>query len=234
MKQRSTRARADDVRQRLRAALLQGRYAPRQRLIEAELAEEYAVSRFVIRNVLHQLEAESLVEVQPHRGARVRELSLAEALEITELRQSVEGLIAARAAERISPAQIDGLQRLGRAMADAVEGGELVRYSESNAALHASLREIAANATATALLERLNAQMVRHQFMLSLIPGRPRVSLPEHLDIIVAVCAHEPAAAESAMRRHIGSVLRAIAESDAAGSRAPGMPGPAKGMAAAP
>jgi DNA-binding FadR family transcriptional regulator len=49
--------------------------------------------------------------------------------------------------------------------------------------------------------------MVRHQFRLSLVPGRPSVSLPEHLAIIDAVCARDSEAAERAMRAHLTSVL---------------------------
>jgi DNA-binding GntR family transcriptional regulator len=79
----------------LRAAILRGEYSPRQRLIETELAEQYGTSRFVIRNALAQLANEGLVEIQPNRGARVREVSVQEALEITEIRRAVEGLIAA-------------------------------------------------------------------------------------------------------------------------------------------
>ena len=45
------------------------------------------------------------------------------------------------------------------------------------------MREISGQAVATSLLERLNGQLVRHQFQLSLRPGRPQASLPEHLAI---------------------------------------------------
>ena len=75
-----------DLRTQLRDAILRGTYAPRQRLIEAELAEEYDASRFVVRNALIQLAADGLVELQPNRGARVREISVEEAVEITEIR----------------------------------------------------------------------------------------------------------------------------------------------------
>jgi len=48
---------------------------------------------------------------------------------------------------------------------------------------------------------------VRHQFRLSLVPGRPSVSLPEHLAIVDAVCARDPERAERAMRAHLTSVI---------------------------
>ncbi|MGK5683679.1 GntR family transcriptional regulator [Actinoplanes sp. URMC 104] len=200
-----------DVFDELRAAILRGEYAPRQRLIENELTERYATSRFLLRNALTRLANEGLVELQPNRGARVREISVGEAIEITEIRRSVEGLVAARAAERITDAEIAELRALGDRMTTAVESRDMLRYSELNAQLHGRVRAIAQHATAIRIIEQLNGQMVRHQFRLSLVPGRPSVSLPEHLAIIDAVCARDPERAEQAMRAHLSSVLEALA-----------------------
>jgi DNA-binding GntR family transcriptional regulator len=199
-----------DVYAELRAAILRGEYAPRQRLIEAELTEQYATSRFVLRNALTRLANEGLVELQPNRGARVREISIEEAIEITEIRRAVEGLAAARAAERITDAEIAELRDLGESMNAAVAAADMLRYSELNAQLHGRVRAIARHASAIRIIEQLNGQMVRHQFRLSLLPGRPSVSLPEHRAIIEAICARDPDGAERAMRAHLTSVLDAL------------------------
>jgi DNA-binding GntR family transcriptional regulator len=210
-----------DVLTELRAAILRGEYAPRQRLIETELTERYATSRFLLRNALTRLANEGLVELQPNRGARVREISVEEAIEITEIRRAVEALVAARAAERITDDEIEGLRALGEEMAAAVQSADMLRYSELNAQLHGTVRAIAQHSSAIRIIEQLNAQMVRHQFRLSLVPGRPSVSLPEHLAIIEAVCARDPERAEHAMWVHLTSVLDALgafAEPVAAGT----------------
>jgi DNA-binding FadR family transcriptional regulator len=70
--------------------------------------------------------------------------------------------------------------------------------------------------TATNVLERLRGQSVRHQFKLAMHPGRPTVSLPEHLAIIDAICAHDAGAAEKAARAHLRSVIEALREVDQA------------------
>jgi DNA-binding GntR family transcriptional regulator len=70
----------------VRTAILQGDYAPRQRLIEADLCERYGTSRFIVRSALQELSAQGLVEFQRNRGARVREISLGEAIVIDALR----------------------------------------------------------------------------------------------------------------------------------------------------
>jgi DNA-binding GntR family transcriptional regulator len=198
----------------LRAAILGGDMAPGQRLVEAELADGYGVSRASVRAALIDLTAEGLVERIPHRGARVRIVSRDEAVAITECRMVLEGLCAAKAAERVTGAQREALAELGEGMRRAVEDADPMKYSALNREMHRLVREIAAQPVADGLLRRLNAQLVRHQFRLALRPGRPQVSLPEHLAIIDAIRRRDPDAAELAARRHLHSVIRALRDTD--------------------
>jgi DNA-binding GntR family transcriptional regulator len=198
------------VTEALRAAILAGEYAPRQRLVEIDLCERFGTSRFIVRSALQQVAAQGLVEFQRNRGARVREVSFAEAIEITEVRILLEGLLAARAAERVTKPDITILRKLVRDMRSAVEKSELVAYSELNARLHAAVRDIAAHETASRVLRQLRDQTVRHQFSLSLVPGRSTVSLPQHEAIVAAISAREPEQAERAMRTHLHSVIEAF------------------------
>jgi DNA-binding GntR family transcriptional regulator len=194
----------------LRAAILDGEFAAGQRLVEVDLCERFGCSRFAVRAAIPVLASEGLVELQRHRGARVRVIPLAEAIEITEVRRLLEGLTAARAAERVTPAQAAELEQVIEEMRGAVSSAELLRYSDANAALHRLIRVIAAHRTATGILERLRAQMVRHQFALSLTPGRPAVSLAQHERIAAAIIARDPERAEAAMQDHIASVIDAL------------------------
>jgi DNA-binding GntR family transcriptional regulator len=95
-------------------------------------------------------------------------------------------------------------------MRAAVAQAELLTYSGLNARLHAAIRDISAHQTSARLLRQLRDQTVRHQFTLSLMPGRPAVSLPQHEAIVAAVTARDPAAAEQAMHDHLQSVIDAL------------------------
>ncbi|HEY6277384.1 MAG TPA: GntR family transcriptional regulator [Streptosporangiaceae bacterium] len=194
----------------VRAAILRGEYAPGQRLAETEIGERFGTSRFIARAALQELSARGLVEFQRNRGARVRDISLAEAIEITEIRRLLEGHQAARAAERVTRAEAAALRGIVRAMRAAVARAEFLRYSDLNADLHAAIRDISAHQTSARLLAQLRDQTVRHRFSLSLVPGRPAVSLPQHEAIVAAVTARDPAAAERAMRDHLQSVIEAF------------------------
>ena len=198
------------VAEAVRTAILQGQYAPGQRLVETDLCDRFGTSRFIARAALQDLSAQGLVEFQRNRGARVREISVAEAIEITEVRKLLEGLDAARAAERVSAGEAALLRVIVQDMRAAVAGAELLRYSELNASLHGAIRDIAAHETSARLLRQLRDQTVRHRFSLSLVPGRPAVSLPQHEAIVTAVIARDPAAAERAMHNHLQSVIEAL------------------------
>jgi DNA-binding GntR family transcriptional regulator len=207
------------VAEAVRAAILRGEFAPRQRLIEAELCERFGTTRFAVRAALHELSAQGLVEVQRNRGARVREISLGEAIEITEVRKLLEGLEAARAATRITTAEAAMLRGIVTEMRAAVARAELLSYSQLNASLHAAIRDISAHETSARLLRQLRDQTAAHQFSLSLMPGRPAVSLPQHEAIVAAVTARDPDAAERAMHEHLQSVIEALQALAAAGVR---------------
>jgi DNA-binding GntR family transcriptional regulator len=194
----------------LRAAILRGDYAPLQRLIEGDLCEQYNASRFTVRAALQALAAEGLVEMQRNRGARVRQVSIDEAIEISEVRRAVEGLIAGRAAERASAEDGAELREIVAEMRVAAESGWMLQYSDLNARLHQTVRRIAQHETASQIIEQLHGQLVRHQFQLSLVPGRPAVSLGQHEAIAFAIAANDGPAAERAMREHISSVIEAL------------------------
>lgn len=194
----------------IRSAIVRGEFVPNQRLIEADLSEQFSASRSSVRAALLELANEGLVERAQHRGARVRAVSLGEAIEITEVRVVVEGLCAAKAAEQVTDEEIAELRQLGEAMRSAVADGDMLGYSDLNQQLHRRIREISAHAVAANVLERLRAQSVRHQFRLAMQPGRPKVSIGEHLDIIEAICARDARGAEEAARRHLRSVIEAL------------------------
>ncbi|MFB4311596.1 GntR family transcriptional regulator [Actinomadura sp. GTD37] len=203
-----------DVVDGIREAILSGEFVPNQRLIEADLSEQFAASRAGVRAALAELANEGLIERVQNRGARVRAVSLTEAVEISEVRMVIEGLCAAKAAARATESDAAELREIGAQMRAAVASGDVLGYSRLNERLHRRVREISGQRTASDVLERLRAQNVRHQFRLAMHPGRPQASLPQHLAIIDAIAAGDPDAAERAARAHLRSVIETLPEID--------------------
>ncbi|UOQ57403.1 GntR family transcriptional regulator [Leucobacter allii] len=201
---------ADDLTLAIRREILEGGFAPHQRLIEADLSGQFAASRTAIRAALMTLENEGLVERMPNRGARVRAITVEEAVEIVEVRVGLESLVARLAAERLSDEDAAELGELRAGMREAVPAGDLMRYAAMNQELDQRLRDIAGHALAAQLLERLRAQAARHQFRLAFDPARAQRSLGEHTAIIDAVIARDPDAAEAATRAHLTAIIETL------------------------
>jgi DNA-binding GntR family transcriptional regulator len=199
-------AATDQAYDRLREQLTQGQLLPGQRLVEADLVDELGVSRAVVRSVLSRLAHEGLLEKEPNRGARVRRVSEAEAGEITEARSVLEALAARYAAERATAEDVDAMCMLLAAMRDLLAAGSLLAYADCSSRLRVLVVAASRHGTAQQLIANLRAQMVRFQYRTILVPGRAAQSLSEHTALVDAVSAHDPEAAEAAMRAHLAHV----------------------------
>src|SRR5262245_4734845 len=132
----------------LREAIVRGDIAPDARLVESEVSENFEMSRGAVRTALIRLEQEGLVVREPHRGARVRKVSDAEAVEILQARAVLEGLAVRLTAERIDEAGIARLEALLARHRELLALGDLLGASDANADLHAALLELSGHGTA--------------------------------------------------------------------------------------
>jgi len=206
-----------DLVDRVRLAIAHSELLPGQHLVETDLAAMFGASRGAVRSALTVLDADGLITRTPNRGARVRPISLAEAVEITELRAVIEGLCAAKAAQRATAQERADLRRVDDQMRAAVEAGDSAAYSRLSENVHDNIRQIAAQASAIDVLDRLRYRSVRYQFSVARLPGRPRQGAEEHSAIVRAVVAGKPDDAEREMRSHLQSVIGALYDLQAQG-----------------
>jgi len=197
----------DDVYRRLREGITSGDFQPNERLVEANMTRLLAAGRTAVRAALVRLDQEGLVTRELNRGARVRLVSDREALEIEEARSALERLLARQAAVKASAAQVRQLKQILAEMRRRLAAGDSVGYSELNPGFHQLIWASAQNATASRLVLNLKSQSLRFQYHTMLRPGRPQRSLHEHETIFNAIAAHDPEAAEAAMREHLEEVV---------------------------
>ncbi|GAA2529218.1 GntR family transcriptional regulator [Winogradskya humida] len=212
-------AAADVVYERIRTLIQRGELQPNERLIEVDLAQRLQATRARIRTALVRLGQDGMVVLTPNRGARVKLVSEAEAVEILQARRVLEGLAARQAAVQATAREIAELRRILTRMGQKLEQGDLLGYSEGNAALHAGIIAASRHETAARLVIGLRAPMVRFQFRTILVPGRPTQSYAEHITIVQAIADHDPDAAETAMRAHLSGVERTLSRTAGAAAR---------------
>jgi DNA-binding GntR family transcriptional regulator len=199
-----------DAYHALREAIVSGQFHPNERLVEASVATRLGVGRTAVRAALVRLDQEGLVTLEVNRGARVRLISDREALEIEEVRATLEAMLARRAATRATPAMLRELRQVAVEMRERVAKKDAIGYSELNAHFHQLIWTAADHPTTSRLVAGLKSQSIRFQYQTMMRPGRTERSLREHDAIFNALKAHDADAAEAAMREHLAEVLQTL------------------------
>lgn len=193
----------DVVAQGLRAGVFEGRYAPGQRLIEAEITAEYGVSRGTVRAALAQLEAEGVVESVNGRGSSVARLSRKAVEDLFAVRAWLDGLAARLASERIE--EPGHRARLAEAL-QVWDGAEVLAdtdfHMRENAHFHAMIRDLSGNGRLGKVVSQLQLPGYRIRFRLLLNAQNLARSADDHKAIGRAILAGDAKSAEALARAH--------------------------------
>lgn len=182
--------------------ILGGALRPGQRINEAALAERFGTSRGPVREALRALEECGLVRAERNRGVFVREVSLAEADEVYDLREALDELIGRRLAERITAEQLATLKALLADMDAATAAKDVDRYYQLNLEFHDRLVEFAGNRHLQATYRRLTKELLLFRLHGLLEGGGFAVSNSEHKSIVRAIASKDPERAGRVLREH--------------------------------
>jgi GntR family transcriptional regulator of vanillate catabolism len=234
--------RADGESQTLRALaemremLVRGEFKPGERIREIPLAARLRVSRTPLRLVLDRLEHEGLLKARPKGGFVARQFSLAEILDVIELRGVLEGMAARLAAERLeSKSEIAGMmaciEEIDRVLIKQPPDVEtVVAYIPWNERFHGHMLDLAKSS----MLRRSMEQVLMlpfaspNAFAASELEsdewsGALVVAQWQHRALADAIANKEGARAEAVAREHSRmarrSVLRAFEEKRIQGLR---------------
>lgn len=127
---------ADAVSDMLRKAILEGRFPPGSRLVEANLARDLQVSRGSVREGLAVLAREGLVITLPRHGKFVQLLDATVIDEIYSIRRVLEPFAASRVVERLNDDSIRQLHEAFGSIVDAVKTGDIVVVAHEDIAFH--------------------------------------------------------------------------------------------------
>lgn len=196
--------------QAIRDRILHGNFVEGEPLRQDALADQLGVSRIPIREALRQLEAEGLVTFNPHRGAIVSTLSLAEIEEIFALRATIEPDLLRRALPRLTSHQLDQADEVLDRYADALRTGDVAKWGELNWQFHSSLYVPAERPVTMGIIHRLHQQSDRYlRMQLALTHGETRAN-EEHRAIAAATRARNAKRATTLLREHIAGAGRSL------------------------
>ena len=201
---------ADWIREKIR----RGRFVPGQRLVEVDIIRQTGASRSKVREAFQRLEGEGLVQIEEFRGASVRAASIEEVRQIYRSRVALEGICAADFTLRASAQHKARLEDLQQQLEACVEENAPERFGRLNIEWHMLLVEGSGNSIAGELLQRLNVPIHRLLFESFYSANRLRNANADHRRIMDAILCGDPAAAEAAMRHHIGDGFETLSDID--------------------
>ena len=153
----------DVVFNTLRRAILKGDLKPGERLMEIALAEKLGVSRTPIREAIRKLELEGLVVMAPRKGAKVASITERDLNDVLEVRKGMEELAIRLACERITPEELEELDKVEQRFLSLTENGDLTELAEMDVAFHDIIYKATNNKRLVQLLSNLREQMYRYR-----------------------------------------------------------------------
>jgi phosphonate utilization transcriptional regulator len=182
--------------------ILRGELAVGQRVNESELAARFGTSRGPIREALRALEESRLVRSEKNRGVFVREISVAEADEIYDVREALDQLIGQRVAERASPQQLRELDAVLAEMDEATAKQDVKSYHTLNLKFHDMLVDFAGNSRLTETYRLLTRGLLLFRLRGLQDGGGFAVSNTEHRAVVRAVAQRDSTRAGQLLRQH--------------------------------
>jgi DNA-binding GntR family transcriptional regulator len=196
---------SETIKERILEQIVQGQLPAGARIVETQVAREFGTSQAPVREALKALATLGVVEIKPHRGARVRAPSRKELIDAIRVRTELEALGARGAAEAATPADLEELRRRMGEMLNSAKRRDAHVHAIKNAEFHATIIGAARN---DALLR---AWQVLEPFLRTYITATlPGVDLEwlarRHEGLLAAIEARDPDLAEKRMREHLMEV----------------------------
>ena len=202
--------------ERLRHAIISGRFTGGYRLVERTLCDQLGVSRSVVREAIRYLEAEGLVETLARSGPIVANLDWTRAKQVYEIRRLLEAEAAATCARVADDAVKARLRKALATLEAAFHDEDPQQLFAATTDFYQVIFAAAGHDIAWEVVQRLNGRISRLR-ALTLASTNRRISGPAHMaSICAAICANAPDAAAQAVRDHLqdaAEIARALLES---------------------
>jgi DNA-binding GntR family transcriptional regulator len=194
----------------VRENIIIGQLPAGQFLRTENLAQQLKVSATPVREALMILQSEGAVRWEPRRGFRVVSVSDQDVRDLFEVQAFIAGELAARAAQIMTTADVDGLRQLQTRLEAAAEAGDVAAVDAANHEIHRRINKASDSSRLTSLLNQAVQYVPLHFF--GAIAGWAQASAHDHSPIFDALAAGDAQQARKAMGAHIthiGELLEA-------------------------
>jgi DNA-binding GntR family transcriptional regulator len=196
---------SDRIRKVIVERICDGTYVAGQRLVELQIAREFETSQAPIREALCELEAMRIVETQPYKGTRVRQISSRELEESLQIRGVLEELAANQVEDRLLQ-KIDLLREKALETVEAAKESDARRYCAANLVFHRMIVEASENQTILMVWEMLTPE-VRMLASVRANVDNLKIGAHEHLEVVDAFAEGDNRFAGKLLKIHTEKAL---------------------------
>jgi DNA-binding GntR family transcriptional regulator len=198
------------IYEHLREQLLNGQIPPRQHLIEAKIAKELGTSRTPVREALHSLELEGLIESIPRVGYVVKPINEDEVEEICEIRAAIEGLAARWAIEKAHKKLVVELEKNISISEDKVSKGDVRAFVDMDAQFHEIISKFSGSQRLLELAQTLRRHMLRYRIQSIYLVANVLRAIDGHKGILRAIEKRNFEEVNKAIQHHMEHVKKDV------------------------
>ena len=209
---RAPKTRTDEIIHHLTQGIVTKQLPPGMELDETTLARDFNVSRTPIREALRQLASSGLVELRPHRAARVKDADGARLADMFDIMAELEAMCAQRASQSMTLPERLALETHHLGMGEMVRAGNMSAYRAANMEFHAMIYAGAHNSYLQELALGTRERLAPHRGVQLEAPARLACSYAEHGEIVTAILQGDGQRAAQAMRQHLSITQRTLNE----------------------
>jgi DNA-binding GntR family transcriptional regulator len=203
-----------EILPRLRDFIVEGNLGDGARIPERQLCDMFGVSRTPLREALKVLASEGLIDLLPHRGARVRALGARELAELFDVMGGLEALAGRLACERITPTEFSEIEQMHHQMYRFYLNRDMPAYFRCNQLIHEKIVAAARNAALSSAYASLAGRIRRVRYAANLAQKRDRwgEAVREHEAILDSLRRRDGLELSDILFRHLRNKQAAAIE----------------------
>ncbi|MBG06037.1 MAG: GntR family transcriptional regulator [Rhodospirillaceae bacterium] len=199
-----------DLVANIRELIVEGDLEPGAKVPERILSERYGVSRTPLREALKTLASEGLLELLPHRGARVARLTAEDVDQMFPIMGALEALSGELACQNLTEEQFAEIQALHYQMVLHYTRRELKPYFQVNQEIHEKILAASANPLLLQMYQTLSGRIRRARYVANMSSERWSQAVKEHEEMLNALAARDGTALADVLKRHLSNKCETV------------------------
>ena len=194
---------SEDIAESIKSAIIKGKFKPGEKISEGELAESMGISRTPLREAFRKLENEGFIEIIPRKGAVVVDIDAEEAINLYEIKSTLEGLAARLATRNMKEKDIARLEKINEELKELIDQNDLESFYRVHTRFHAGFVKLCGNKRLIQMISNLNDHFNRFGIISLTLPGQFEKAIEQHAQIIDAFKGGDQSLVEEKVKTNV-------------------------------